>query len=123
MRVRDEDGSNAGRIDTLAADLYLVVHAAEDHQRAVFAIRSAITGAVPKIRRIVAERVGLKPHPFRRRSVEVTERAKRCADHDLALFADRTKRLLSAHDQHLGVWNRPSDRLNARLRHGADAVP
>ena len=83
-----EGGADLARLDAHAADLHLVVEAAEDLQAAVEPVAAAVAGEVEEVVGVVPEGVDAEAQPVLGGVVEIAEAAEGGADHDLADLAD-----------------------------------
>ena len=99
-------------LDSRAADLHLVVDAAENGQRAIEAVAAAIAGQVELVRGVAGKRVGDEPAARFLRRIRVSERAVRRANRNLAHFPDAAQVLTVPEHERLRLRHRPADRLD-----------
>jgi hypothetical protein len=120
--VRRQHGLDFAGLDAQAAQLDLMIDAAEELDVAVGAVAREVAGAVEARVRVVGERVGDELLGAQIRLVVIAAAHRRTADQQLAGHADRRGLQLCVDDVDARVRNRPADRHDA-LRVVAPAFP
>ncbi|XEN34656.1 hypothetical protein M728_005317 (plasmid) [Ensifer sp. WSM1721] len=108
--VLAKPGGDLARLDAEAADLHLLIVAAQELQIAVRQVAGKIAGLVHPGAGLVAERIGQKPLRRQLGTVEVTARHPGPADIELTHRSERHRPTMAVQKIHPRVGDRAPDR-------------
>ena len=120
LRSADDDGAlphsavaaqscpDLGGLDAHSADLHLLVETAQNLQRAIQPVSSAVAGEVEQVVGAAEEGVGTETQPALLGVVEIAEAAERSPQNDFADLTEPAEPFASgSENQGLGLRNRP----------------
>ncbi len=122
LRMAAEHGLDLGRLDPEAADLDLLVGAADELQRAVGAPAHQVAGAVHALA-AAGERIGQETLGAQVGAAQVATRQARAGDVELARHAGRDRLQACVEHVQRGIADRQADRHVARLAHRVHRRP